>query len=648
MTTRSYVVATAGHVDHGKSALVKALTGTDPDRLREEKLRGMTIDLGFAHLKLTDPSKPDRLLSVGLVDVPGHEDFVKNMTVGVGSADAVVLVVAADDGWMPQTEEHVQILTYLGVRRAVIALTKIDLVRNEKELASRVKEHLQESPFEDAPIVPISVVTGRGLSSLKSTLTEILINAPTAKDFGKPRLFVDRVFVLRGVGTVVTGTLTGGSLVCGQQVVVQPHGQSTRIRAMESHNCSVQQSIPGNRTALNLPNVSARSLRHTEGIRRGDVVTARSLGEPSLTVNAILMRNPAGYGETARPLKSGIRIRIHHGTANSPARICFLERKELSPGEQLHAQVRLESPLYAFAGDRFVIRDWAQRATIAGGVILDTNVTRAGYRSQSERNFLSRRAQALDCADSWLLAQIIRDKVIKRQNALLMTRFSEREITGAINAAVNANKALLFGELIADKTWWAELVHRAMQLIEQRHEDHPEQNGLTLTELRESIPAAHFTHQLFDVLLSYLCKHGFTRQDSFVMRASYQPSLPRRLHRASEKLRSSLQMRPLDPPSKHELATDEDTREALRCLLQTGQVVEINDELVISVEAFASAKESVTSFLQRQGSASTSEIRRELGTSRRIAIPILEKLDRDGITFRRGQERVLRNHLVDR
>ena len=186
--------------------------------------------------------------------------------------------------------------------------------------------------------------------------------------------------------------------------------------------------------------------------------------------------------------------------------------------------------MYAFAGDRFVIRDWAQRATVAGGVILDTNVTRAGFRSQSERNFLSKRAQAIDCAESWLLAQIIRDKVIKRKNALLMTRFSEQEITGAINAALNANKALLFGELIVEKTWWAELLHRTIQLIEQRHEDHPEQYGLKLTELRESIPPQHSTHQLFVALLSQLCKHGFTQQDSFVMRDSYRPSLPRRLH----------------------------------------------------------------------------------------------------------------------
>ena len=644
ITPRSYVVATAGHVDHGKSALVKALTGTDPDRLREEKLRGLTIDLGFAHLNLTDPSMPGRRIEAGLVDVPGHEDFVKNMAVGVSSADAVLLVIAADDGWMPQTEEHVQILTYLGVRRAVIALSKVDLLSDEKEVTAQVREHLKKSPFADAPIVPISVVTGRGLSSLKSTLHEILINTPTAKDIGKPRLFVDRAFVLKGIGTVVTGTLTGGSLIRGQQVVVQPRGQNARIRSIESHNRSVQRSNPGNRTALNLPNVVARSLRHPEGTGRGDVVTVRNSGEPSLTFNAILMRNPAGYNENARAIKNGARIRIHHGSANSPARICFLEHKELLPGQHAHAQIRLESPIFAFAGDHFVIRDWPQRATLAGGVILDTNVTRVGFRSQSERTFLAARAQATHCAKSWLLAQIGRDKVIPRKTALFMTRFSRQEILGAIDATSDEKKVLLLDELIVEATWWEELLDRAMELIDQRHADHPEQKGLKLTELRQIIPQAHRTEQLFNVLLSQLCKHGFTRQSSLIMRASHLPSIPPRLQQASEKLRSSLRIRPLDPPSKEELATNKVAREALHFLIKTGEVVEINKKLVISLEAFGGAKESVTAFLQRQGSATTSEIRRELGTSRRIAIPLLELLDRDGITRREGLQRMLRSH----
>src|SRR5271170_7898668 len=241
-SVQHFMVATGGHVDHGKSALVKALTGTDPDRLPEEKSRGITIDLGFAHLEIPSSAPEDGPLSLGIVDVPGHEDFVKNMVAGVGSIDLALLVVAADDGWMPQTEEHLQILTYLGVHRAVIALTKIDLVADEQAASDRIRERLRGTlftetlGFADAPIVPTSVVAGRGLDDLRAALARVLAEAPPSDDIGKPRLAVDRIFTLRGVGTVVTGTLAGGTLRRGQEVTIQPSGKKTRIRNMQSHN----------------------------------------------------------------------------------------------------------------------------------------------------------------------------------------------------------------------------------------------------------------------------------------------------------------------------------------------------------------------------------------------------------------------------
>ena len=246
-----FILATAGHVDHGKSALVKALTGTDPDRLPEEKARGITIDLGFAHLKLSSPAPNLRGLQVqptpdpasfmlGIVDVPGHEDFVKNMVAGVGSVDLALLVVAADDGWMPQTEEHLEILTYLGVRHAVVALTKIDLTQDEQAAIAAIRAKLGETPFADAPIVPTSIVSGRGIDDLKATLAKVVAGLPQPRDFGKPRLPVDRVFTLQGIGTVVTGTLTGGALRRGQSVMIQPSGKAARIRNMQCANSNVE------------------------------------------------------------------------------------------------------------------------------------------------------------------------------------------------------------------------------------------------------------------------------------------------------------------------------------------------------------------------------------------------------------------------
>ena len=264
MTTRHFIIATAGHVDHGKSALVKALTGTDPDRLPEEKKRQITIDLGFAALNVTAPNGDK--IHAGIVDVPGHEDFVRNMIAGVGSIDLALFVVAADDGWMPQSEEHLQILNYLGVQRAVIALTKSDLGRIDV-VTNQIREQLTDTPFADSPIVPTSVRTGTGIEKLVNTLASQLARTEPQRDIRKPRLFIDRVFTLRGIGTVVTGTLTGGSLHRGQQIVVYPTNLETRIRSIQSHGHELEVAQPGMRTAINLPDL------RVDQIKRGDVVT---------------------------------------------------------------------------------------------------------------------------------------------------------------------------------------------------------------------------------------------------------------------------------------------------------------------------------------------------------------------------------------
>src|SRR5215218_423302 len=252
MTSRSYILATAGHVDHGKSSLVRALTGTDPDRLPEEKARGITIELGFAHLDLESPGGNVHL---GIIDVPGHEDFVKNMVAGVGSIDLALLVVAADDGWMPQTEEHLQILLYLGVKHAVVALTKADLIPDAAPVTHIVREKLKGTPFAEAAIVPTSIGDARTCDALKAALAAAVVGLAPQPDIGKPRLPVDRAFTLKGVGTVVTGTLTGGSLKRGQAAIVQPSGRPARVRTLHNHNSDVEMIGPGNRAALNLPDV---------------------------------------------------------------------------------------------------------------------------------------------------------------------------------------------------------------------------------------------------------------------------------------------------------------------------------------------------------------------------------------------------------
>ena len=368
MTEKHFILATAGHVDHGKSALVKALTGTDPDRLPEEKARQITIELGFAQLILEGSS--EQRFHIGIVDVPGHEDFVRNMIAGVGSIDLALFVVAADDGWMPQTEEHLQILTYLGVKRGVIALTKSDLGQTDN-VHEQIRTQLRDTAFARSPIIPTSVRTGEGIESLKCALGSEFATIQAQRDFGKPRLFVDRAFTLHGIGTVVTGTLTGGQFRRGQNVVVQPQNFEARIRSIQSHRSELECAQPGMRTAINLPDVAIGD--GPAQIKRGDVITAVDVGRASSTLVARLEKSDRLNHENpaARPLRNGSSVYVHHGTSRLVAKVILLESGALEAGKNALAQLKLASPIFAFLGDRFVVRDASEQHTIAGGLVLD-------------------------------------------------------------------------------------------------------------------------------------------------------------------------------------------------------------------------------------------------------------------------------------
>ena len=442
MSESHYIIATAGHVDHGKSALVKALTGTDPDRLPEEKVRGITIDLGFAQLSLHSPGGAAHY-HLGIVDVPGHEDFVKNMVAGVGSIDLALFVVAADDGWMPQSEEHLQILTYLGVREAVIALTKIDLREaDETTVIAALRQQLQNTPFQEAPIVPTSVVTGRGFEELNAAMVRVLSKTPPSRDVGKPRLQADRVFTLRGIGTVVTGTLTGGTLRQGQSVVIQPSGKAARIRSLQTHNQEFPSAGAGTRTALNLPDVSVGATDSVAGgtrdLRRGDVITLPELGPGSDVMDVTLEKSSRlvnSQTSAARPLKDGTLARLHHGTANYPVRIVLLDLHPLLPGQRVIAQLRLESPLFALVGDHFILRDWSEQNTLAGGVVLDAAGHRRSFRTAAQRKFLSRRALSFGDLDILTATQMERDRAVRKSGFLLKSRHSAAEISETLSRA---------------------------------------------------------------------------------------------------------------------------------------------------------------------------------------------------------------------
>ena len=645
MTVRHFIVGTAGHIDHGKSSLVKALTGVDPDRLPEEKARGMTIDLGFAHLQIQDPDDPDMLYDIGIVDVPGHADFVKNMVAGVGSIDLALFICAADDGWMPQSEEHLQILSYLGVEHALMAMTKADLADDLEFTVEMVRDDISGSAFEGIEIVPTSAIKGTGLEELKIALARKLREVPDPIDIGKPRLPVDRVFSQQGIGTVVTGTLIGGEFLKGASAVVQPRGLETHLRNIQSHSADQDTASPGMRTALNLADMPIATRERRDGIHRGDVVTLPGLGEPCDTLDVLLEkgdRDVRGQPSATQPIKNGQKVRWHHGGANYGARVLFLGTKVLERGQKVIAQLRFEEPVYAFTGDRFVLRDWGKRSTIAGGIVLDADAKRRIFRQVRQKEFLDSRAAAPDDVATYAATLLERDKAVPLAGFLAKSRFSKDAIEAALQELTEADIVTTQGKLIVDQVWWKRMFEKASGLIRDHHAAHPEHIGLLINNLRPKLTSSLPDPKLFDPLLDALCQNGFVRAGKSVRWGEHSPKLPDNLAAAGDRIRTALKANPLEPPNPKELApTDTDTK-ALKFLLETGEAIQLSDKAIILAEVFDSAKARIVDYITTNGASTASDLRQAVDTTRRIMIPLLEKLDSDGTTRRDGEMRVLR------
>ncbi len=620
----------AGHVDHGKSALVKALTGTDPDRLPEEKARQITIDLGFAELNLVAPNGDK--IHAGIVDVPGHEDFVRNMIAGVGSIDLAVLVVAADDGWMPQTEEHLQILTYLGVKRAVIALAKSDLGRIDSA-TEQIRIQLHGTVFAESPIVPTSVRTGEGIENLRSAVASELAVMHPQRDFGKPRLFIDRVFTLRGIGTVVTGTLTGGGFYRGQSIIVQPQKLEARTRSIQSHGVEIECAQPGMRTALNLPDLGI------DQVRRGDVITDRDLGVASSTLTAQIEKSSRLRIKelAARPLKNGSSVYVHHGTLRVAARVKLLKRNGLEPGQKTIANLKLESPIFAFIGDRFVIRDASEQHTIGGGVVLDPDG--ASFRDAAHLELLSIRATDPDDVALCVRSEIVLRGFVPEKTLLNKSHLRAGEISEALMRLQRDNEIVLCEEIVADAGAWQKLRSQAIAFIDNAHKENPERLGLDLNELRAAL--RDLPKEVFEALIAELCAADFVRKGSAIARTSHRPMLPADLEPVERRIRESLSHKPFDPAPRREIEPDRHTQHVLRFLIESGEVIEVSPDAILLRDNFVYMKARITEFISKHGPATVSELRQALGSSRRIMVPLLERLDRDGITRRVGDKRML-------
>ena len=620
---RHFIIATAGHVDHGKSALVKALTGTDPDRLPEEKKRQITIDLGFAELNLTAPNGDK--LHAGIVDVPGHEDFVRNMIAGVGSIDLALFVVAADDGWMPQTEEHLQILNYLGVHRAVIALTKSDLGRIDV-VTNQIREQLTGTSFGDSPIVSTSVRTGTGIEKLVNTLATQLTTTEPQRDICKPRLFIDRVFTLRGIGTVVTGTLTGGCLHRGQQIVVYPTNLETRIRSIQSHCHELEVAQPGMRTAINLPDL------RVDQIKRGDVATLPGLGTPTSSLIVLLEKSPRlkGNKTVAHPLKNGLSIYVHHGASRVAGRIKFRENGSLEVGKEKIAHLKLASPIFAFIGDRLVVRDSSERHTIAGGIVIHPDGDKESLRS----------SVGLHELDSLLRATVARQGFARRESLLSKSQFSADEISEALINLEQNGEIVVYQHIAADCEFWRKLRAQAIGLIDSAHKETPERTGIDLGELRSALRIQE--QEVLESLVANLCEGDFVRKGFVIARTSHRPTLPVHVQPVEKRIREALTEQPFDPPSRKAIESDPQTQQVVRFLIDNGDVTELALDVLLLRESFERMKSQVAEFISKNGPATVSQLRQALGSSRRVMVPFLERLDRDRVTIRADDKRRLR------
>lgn len=641
-----FIVATAGHVDHGKSALVHALTQTDPDRLPEEKKRGITIDLGFAQWILTDPENPSLQYDLGIIDVPGHEDFVKNMVTGVGAIDLGMLVVAADDGWMPQTEEHFQILEYLAVPNLVIVMTKADLAEAEAEFVMEmIREELQDTRFEEAPIVATSTKAGEGFDQLGHVVAEQLRSHMPHPDLGKPRLPIDRAFSVKGMGTIITGALTGSSLQTDQTVCIQPGNIQSKIRSIQHHHAPQESAQPGMRTALNLAGLGVRHghENNNHSVGRGQVVTTDGLGNETLCFDAVVSRSqrllkPGKH--LSGPIKSGTRIRIHLGSQNVPGRIEFSNHTPLLPGQTTSARIRLERPAFTMEGDRFVLRDWSQQGTIGGGRIWDATSSDTPFKSKAQQTYLNSLVSPQADAAAYLGSRLERDGGIQLETFHQRGHWTTKQLAREAAKLVKDKKAIKRAEWLLDATNWSHTLKQFAQLVEQYHQQHPDMPGFPIEKARKTLGQALACVELWPSAISELGKfYGIEQAGEHLCHQNHSVTLPDRLQPLAKQILGTLSESPNEPPARKHFDTSQDSGDTIRCLIRMKQVTEIGSDLIALTTAYDQMVQSIRNTIEKQGPSTVSALRQELGVSRRIAIPLLEKLDKEGLTVRDGDKR---------
>lgn len=629
-----FIIGTAGHVDHGKTELIKALTGIDTDRLPEEKMRGMSIDLGFAYFKLPDGRV------VGIVDVPGHERFVHNMLAGAAGMDLVLMVIAADEGVMAQTVEHLNILQLLNVRDGIIVITKRDLVDDEwlQLVIEDVRERFKGTFLDGAPIVAVSSVTGEGLSELVQLIQRKAMEVKPRKEVERPfRLPIDRAFIRAGFGVIVTGTAFSGEVSVGQEVEISPIGVRTRIRSMQVHKQSVERAFAGQRVAMNLAGIER------ESIERGYVVTEVGYMPPTNRIAVHVRLLPSAK----KPLRDGAPVRLHIGTGEWVARLLLLSGNELAPGEDAFAELRADEYLACVRYDRFVIRSYSPIETIGGGIVIEPYPPKLRRRSQRYIESCKRKSTGdYEAAAEMLLEEHANGLSVRELSVLLHMKL--QHTADLLNMLCKRGSAIRLGDdLCISATTYKVAKDEVLSLLRSYHQEHPLHMGMRKSVLFGQVSSISNEATLELLLLRLQEENEIAVERELVRLRSHSPSLSGRYLEIANSMLKICSEAGFAPPSTAELmrhfaGMQREASEVLHALLESEQLLLV-DEFVFHPHTIERAKQLISEHIEKHGRITVAEFRDMAGITRKYATPILEHLDRVGFTQRLGDYRILRS-----
>ena len=631
------IVGTAGHIDHGKTTLIKALTGIDADRLKEEKQRGITIDIGFAFLTLPNN------IELGIVDVPGHEKFVKNMLAGVGGIDLAILVIAADEGIMPQTEEHLAICDLLQIQRGLVAVTKTDLVEEEwtEMVIEEIREGLKGTFLQLAPIIPVSSKTRTGLDTLVQELENLAAQVQERNSEGVFRLPIDRIFTIKGFGTVATGTLISGSIRNEEVVEILPEHIKARVRNVQVHDTPVETAYAGQRTALNLHGLEKRS------IQRGSVLCVPDLLTTTYMLDAYFTLIP----KASKPLKHRSRIRFHHGTNEIMARVILFDREELLPGESTYVQIRLESPITAMARDRFIIRSYSPVITIGGGEILYIQPKKHKRSPQIMKQLQTLREGSFEDILSIYVENAALQPITPRTISGMLA-VNERDIQEGLSRLIQQGKIINTdrqGIAVIHATHNQKIITQLAEVLEGFHQQFPLKSGMAKEELRKKLPADLPLSVFQQILDAQVTDGAICVEQKEVRKRSHQIQLTAAQQQIKHQLEQLYLSSDVQPPNAkdalNELGGAEKERQAIfRLLVETGTLIRVEGEIYYHKDVLEEMSQRIISYLKKHNEITIADVKNLFQLSRKYTVPLLAYLDTEGITIRKGDVRILRRN----